>query len=93
MEVNQTKIKGGCQSRRKVVLHDSKSDLPLVSMYQSQSNRLLKCVLVQYLTSQETLKLATPGRPPKMTPNWLSDAMYVGRVPTLAMLQDKLPSK
>ena len=29
-EVNQTKIKGGCQSRRKVVPHDSKSDLPLV---------------------------------------------------------------
>ena len=28
-EVNQTKIKGGCQSGRKVVPHDSKSDLPL----------------------------------------------------------------
>ena len=27
--VNQTKIKGGCQSGRKVVSHDSKSDLPL----------------------------------------------------------------
>ena len=26
----QTKIKGGCQSRRKVVPYDSKSDLPLV---------------------------------------------------------------
>ena len=29
-EINQTKIKGSCQSRRKVVTHDSKSDLPLV---------------------------------------------------------------
>ena len=28
-EVNQTKIKGGCQSGRKVVTHDSKSYLPL----------------------------------------------------------------
>ena len=28
--LNQTKIKGGCQSGRKVVTHDSKSDLPLV---------------------------------------------------------------
>ena len=28
-EVNQTKIKGGCQSERKVVTHDSMSDLPL----------------------------------------------------------------
>ena len=28
--VNRTKIKGGCQSGRKVVNHNSKSDLPLV---------------------------------------------------------------
>ena len=28
-EINQTKIKGSCQSERKVVTHDSKSDLPL----------------------------------------------------------------
>ena len=28
-EVNQTKIRGGCQSRRIVVPHDFKSDLPL----------------------------------------------------------------
>ena len=30
---NQTKIKGGCQSGRKVVPHDSKSDLPLMDMH------------------------------------------------------------
>ena len=29
-EVNRTKIKGGFQSGRKVVIHNSKSDLPLV---------------------------------------------------------------
>ena len=28
-ELNQTKIKGGCQSGRKAVTHNSKSDLPL----------------------------------------------------------------
>ena len=28
-EVNEAKIKGGCQLGRKVVSHDSKSDLPL----------------------------------------------------------------
>ena len=28
-EINQTKIKGGCQSGRKVLPNDSKSDLPL----------------------------------------------------------------
>ena len=27
--INRTKIKGGCQSGRKVVTHNSKSDLPL----------------------------------------------------------------
>ena len=30
-EINWTKIKVGCQSGRKVVTHDSKSDLPLVA--------------------------------------------------------------
>ena len=29
-EINQMKIKGGCQSCRKVVTYNSKSDLPLV---------------------------------------------------------------
>ena len=28
--INRTKIKGGCQSGRKVVSHNSKSDLPLL---------------------------------------------------------------
>ena len=30
-EINRTKINGGCQSGRKVVTHDSKSDLPLIA--------------------------------------------------------------
>ena len=36
-EINPTKIKGGCQSRRKVVTHDSMSDFPLAR------RRLLLC--------------------------------------------------
>ena len=28
-DINRSKIKGGCQSGRKLVTHDSKSDLPL----------------------------------------------------------------
>ena len=32
-EINQTKIKGSCQSGRKVVTQDSKSDLPLSIVY------------------------------------------------------------
>ena len=30
-DINQTKIKGDCQSGRKVLTHDSKSDLPLAA--------------------------------------------------------------
>ena len=32
-EINRTKIKGVCQLGRKVVTHNSKSDLPLVDKY------------------------------------------------------------
>ena len=32
-EINPTKIKGGCQSGTKVVIHDSKNDLPLVDSF------------------------------------------------------------
>ena len=35
-ELNRTKIKGGCQSVRKVVTHNSKSDLPLESCLKMQ---------------------------------------------------------
>ena len=31
-EINRTKIKGGCQSGKKVVTHDSKSDLHLAQL-------------------------------------------------------------
>ena len=30
-KINRTKIKGGCQSGRKVVTHNSESDLPLAA--------------------------------------------------------------
>ena len=32
-EINRTKIKGGCQLERKVVPHNSKNDLPLVTVF------------------------------------------------------------
>ena len=37
-EINRTKIKGGCQSGRKVVPHNSKNDLPLKG--KDQINRI-----------------------------------------------------
>ena len=41
-EINQTKIKAGCQSGRKVVTHNSKSDLPLHSCHVIQSQSVCK---------------------------------------------------
>ena len=35
--IDWTKIKGGCQSGRKVVTHNSKSDLPLVKFIKTAS--------------------------------------------------------
>ena len=43
-EVNRTKIKGSCQSGRKVVTHDSKSDLPLVYLLAQQMPRPAKMI-------------------------------------------------
>ena len=41
-EINWTKIKGGCQSGRKVVTYNSKSDLPL-DTYLYQSRKKTAC--------------------------------------------------
>ena len=43
LEINRTKIKGDCQSGRKVVPHDSKSDLPLQSTYLHFNLKFLLC--------------------------------------------------
>ena len=56
--IKRTKIKGGCQSRRKAGTHNSKSDLPLVSTshllrrgYTLQLSAVL-CYAVQWCTWQ-----------------------------------------
>ena len=38
--INQSKIKGGCQSERKVVTHNSKSDLRLVEWKNEKEQKL-----------------------------------------------------
>ena len=38
-EINRTKIKGGCQSGRKVVTHNSKRDLTLLSFLSKIQNK------------------------------------------------------
>ena len=42
-EINRTKIKGGCQSGRRVVIHNSKSDLPLVVESEEVTRQMQKC--------------------------------------------------
>ena len=41
-EINQTKIKSNCQSGRKVVTYNSKSDLPLVKMERNIPKKIEK---------------------------------------------------
>ena len=50
-EINLAKIKGGCQSGRKVVPHDSKSDLRLV-IYNNFKEKPLKNKVV-FLSRKE----------------------------------------
>ena len=56
-EINQTKIKGGCQSGRKLVTHNSKSDLPVVYLSRRQIQvrnccvGRLKCIILQKILS------------------------------------------
>ena len=50
-EVNQTKIKGGCQSRGKVVTHNSKSDLPLIHSQLDQNPLYLALFLPTLYTT------------------------------------------
>ena len=45
-EINQTKIKDDCQSGRKVVINDSKSDLPLDQGNLLDAYSYLQCFLV-----------------------------------------------
>ena len=48
-EINRTKIKGGCHLGRKVVTHNSKSDLPLTNNNYQLGK--LESVLVCHLTA------------------------------------------
>ena len=46
-EVNQTKVKGDCQLEKKLVTHNSKSDLPLV-LLKNQINYFFEHLKVVY---------------------------------------------
>ena len=53
-EINLTKTKGGRQPQRKVVIHNSKSDLPLKIKLFSLDD-LLTCTLPSYFTMNDTV--------------------------------------
>ena len=54
-EINRTKIKGGCQSVRKVVTHDSNSDLPLMFFFQKVRKATPMLVQAANASLQEAL--------------------------------------
>ena len=71
-EINRTKIKGGCQSGRKVEPHNSKSDLPLnaqhvpnrLNMFQGVSLNFQIAVLSLSIHSHQTRGFL--GLPPEL---------------------------
>ena len=52
-EINRTKIKGGCQSGRKVVTKNFKSDLPLASLQFSEF-KYYSNALYSFVTNHQT---------------------------------------
>ena len=54
-EVNQTKIKGGCQSCRKAATYDSWSDLTLIKNYDMYSSMPNKRTVRSYYFSKKIL--------------------------------------
>ena len=57
-EINQTKIKGGCQSGRKVVTHDSKSNLPQIqSMQQKNLTNFFSHTVLRFLKQIHNVNL------------------------------------
>ena len=55
-EINQTKIKGGCQLGRKVVNHNSKSDLPLKQFTTRIKKTFLKKQHYSYFSDSISIK-------------------------------------
>ena len=62
-QINQTKIKGSCQSRRKVVPHVSKSDLALVVFFEKgeHSSYKQKSDYVRHLLYRDAISSFLPS--------------------------------
>ena len=56
-EVNRTKIRGGCQSERKVVNHNFKSDLPLIQTRYMGNVSFFRFILANYLDAADTFTI------------------------------------
>ena len=75
-EINQTKIKGGCQSGRKVATHNSKSDLPLVCNTYEKHTRKMNVIkrflcVIRVVNERDCLSLSQPlpaTRPSSISP-------------------------
>ena len=61
-EINRTKIKGGCQSGRKEVTHNSKSDLPLELCYAKLALLLPTRGIARLLPSELNCSLGAVSR-------------------------------
>ena len=75
-EINQGKIMGGCQSGRKVVTNNSKSDLPLMNKYKTHYDIYKKPLSnkLQMIKESNTIKIKLTDEIHKST----STLIYVG---------------
>ena len=95
-EINRTKIKDGCQSERKVVPHDSKSDLPLMFFIGTFLTRRLmywNLDLTDDLSGNDQSSLSklpektTKTKPQKRNYIWYG---WLNRSPSLILLKKSL---
>ena len=81
-DINRTKIKGGCQSERRVVIHNSKSHLPLP---------IQKLVHIAYYVCRlDTMKLNMQNKPvlTNIGRSWWDSSKV--NIPTLAAVSPNL---
>ena len=65
IQMNWTKIKGGCQWGRKVVTHNSKSDLPLRETKAHCADTTRRNRIVAAANAQKTIAKSEHGKPIK----------------------------
>ena len=90
-EINWTNIKGGCQSGRKVITHNSKSDLPLGDLYKKKelTPRLPRQHFLPEQFPPRDHHLQQPLRPVRQLP-WVGLRLQILKGKLESLLESKI---